>query len=296
MEETATTEPATEPIVQPPAESAPTPPDPFALDEAGLASLSPEQRASLDPIIEGWKKRAGEEITKRESAVAEKFKPYQEKAQALEKLTNYQPFVQWWQQQQQAAKQGATPGQTAAINQTKPTDVATPQEWQEALLDAAQGSSEKLQALQARAMNTWAAPMIQQMSQRQKMIETQIEVKDLFERHPDAKALDEIGLDPNTRDGVSLLEQGLDWAERNGKSLEQGYAMAKRWADGLRVNAQREAMGMVQNKKNETTAGNSTAKNNTSIVEVANTDEMIKKSLEAQLSGNKDVRFVIRGR
>lgn len=293
MEETAVADPA---HVEPTAQQASTPPDPFALDEAGLASLSPEQRASLDPIIEGWKKRAGEEITKRESAVAEKFKPYQEKAQALEKLTTYQPFVQWWQTQQQQAKQGATPGQAAAINQTRPTDVATPQEWQEALLDAAQGSSDKLQALQARAMNTWAAPMIQQMSQRQKLIETQIEIKDLFERHPDAKTLDEVGLDPNTREGVSLLEQGLDWAERTGKSLEEGYRQAKKWADALNMRAQQAAMGMVQGKKNETTAGNSTAKNSSTIIEVADADEMIKRSLDAQLSGNKDVRFVIRGR
>lgn len=273
-----------------------TPPDPFALDEAGLASLSPEQRAGLDPIIDGWKKRASDEISKRENEVAEKYKPYQEKAQALEKLTAYQPFVQWWQAQQQQAKQGATVGQTAAINQTKPNDVATPQEWQEALLDAAQGSSEKLQTLQARMMNAWATPVIQQMSQRQKLVETQIEIKDLFERHPDAKSLDEIGLDPTTREGVSILEMGLDWAERNGKSLEDGYKMAKKWSDGLRVNAQREAMGFVQNKKNETTAGNSTSKNNASIVEVENADEMIKRSLEAQLSGNKDVRFVIRSK
>lgn len=293
MEETAIAEPQNN--IEPPAQTS-TPPDPFALDEAGLASLSPEQRAGLDPIIDGWRKRATEEISKRESAVAEKFKPYQEKASAMEKLAQYQPFVQWWQTQQQQAKQGASPGQVAAINQTRPADVATPQEWQEALLDAAQGDSSKLQALQSRAMNTWAAPMIQQMSQRQKMIETQIEVKDLFERHPDAKALDEIGLDPDTREGVSVLEQGLDWAERNGKSLEDGYKMAKKWADGFRVNAQREAMGMVQNKKNETTAGNSTAKSDTSIVEVANADELIKRSLEAQLSGQKGVRFVIRSK
>lgn len=294
MEETVTAEPIA-PALEPPA-PAPAPPDPFALDEAGLASLSPEQRASLDPILDGWRKKATEEISKRESENEQKYKPYQEKAQALEKLTSYQPFVQWWQQQQNAARQNANPGQAAAINQTTPADVASPQEWQDALYEASQGNAEKLQGIQSRMMNAWATPVIQQMAQRQKLVETQIEIKDLMDRHPDAKQLDEVGLDPRTKEGTSLLEMGLDWAERQGLSLEAGYAQAKRWADSMRVNAQREAMGLVQNKKNETTAGNSTAKNNTSIVEVENADEMIRRSLEAQLSGQKDVRFVIRSK
>lgn len=293
-DEIAVAEPA--PIVEPQAQQAPTPPDPFALDEAGLASFSPEQRAALNPVFDGWRKKATDEISKRESETAEKYKPYQEKAQALEKLSSYPPFVQWWQSQQQAAKQGATPGQVAVINQTKPADVATPQEWQDAVWEVSQGNPEKLQALQTRAMSAWAAPMIQQMAQRQKMVETQIEIKDLMERHPDAKTLDEIGIDPKTKDGVSLLEMGLDWAERQGKSLEEGYAMAKRWSDSINIRAQQQAMGMVQTKKNETTAGNSTAKNTSSIVEVANADELIKRSLEAQISGNKDVRFEIRSK
>ncbi len=294
MEETATL--PQEPIA--PAEpQTPPPADPFALEESSLVSLTPEQRAGLDPIIDAWKKRANDEITKRESAVSEKYKPLEDKAKALEKLTSYQPFVQWWtSQQKDALQQAQTGGQQAAIAGTKPNDVATPQEWQEALWEASQGDSGKLQSLQSRMMNAWATPVIQNIHERQKYVETQIEMKDLFERHPDAKELDEIGLDPKTKEGISLLESGLDWAERNGRSLEDGYAQAKKWADEFTVRAQRSAMGMVNAKKQDVTAGNSTQKNNMSVVEVADADELLKRSLDAQLSGNKDVRFVIKGR
>lgn len=270
--------------------------DPFALDETALASFSPEQRASLSPILDGWKKRASEEISKRETEVSQKYKPLEEKAQALDKLTNYKPFVEWWQAQQNSAKTGAGPQAQAAIQQTKPQDIATPQEWQEAIWEASNGDSAKLQSLQSRMFATWATPVVQQLRQEQLTMKTELAVKDLFERHGDAKELDSIGIDPKTKEGVSLLEMGLDWAERNGRSLEDGYALAKRWADQLRVGAQQQAMGMVQDKKAAVTASNSTANNNTSVVEVADAEELIRRSLESQLSGNKDVRFVIKGK
>ena len=286
-----------EPQVQEPAAVLPEqqPADPFALDEGSLVSLSPEQRASLDPIIDGWKKKAAEEISKRESSAEEKYQPIRDKATALEKLTQYQPFVQWWNSQQNAAAQ-QNPGQQAAIQQTKPTDFATNQEWQEALYEAAQGDSTKLGQLQQRAMSAWATPFVQQMTQKQQYLETQFEMNDLFARHPDAKQLDEIGIDPRTKEGVSLLEMGLDWANKKGKPLEEGYALAKRWADQMSVSSQKTAMGLVQGKKQDVTAGNSTSSATSSnIVEVNNADELLKKSLEAQLSGNKEVRFVIKG-
>lgn len=268
--------------------------DPFALDENSLASLSPEQRAGLDPIIDSWRKRAGEEIQKRESSVTDKYKPFEEKAQALDKLTNYAPFVQWWQVQQKSATAGAPQAQQAAIQQTKPNDFATQQEWQEAIWEASQGDAAKLQGIQSRMMSAWATPVVEQLTQRQQVIETQLEVKDLFERHPDAKELDAIGLDPKTREGTSLLEMALDWAERNHKPLEDGYALAKRWADNLRVGAKQEAMGLVNQKKQEVTAGPSSSSASKSVVEVADSEELLKRSLEAEMNGNKDTRFVIK--
>ncbi len=296
MENTQVAEPVVapaEPVVTAPAE--PQIQDPFALDEARLISLSPEQRGALDPIIQEWKKRASDEITKRESGVEEKYKPMKDKAMALEKLTQYQPFVQWWNTQQNQAA-GQNPGQQTAIAQTKPADFATSQEWQEALYDAAQGDGSKLQNIQSRMMAAWATPFVQQITHKQQYIETQMEMNDLFSRHPDAKQLDEIGIDPKTKEGISLLEMGLDWAEKNKKPLEEGYNLAKRWSDQMSVSSQKTAMGLVQSKKQDVTAGNSTA-NGTSpnIIVVDSADELLKRSLQAQMDGNKDVRFVIKG-
>jgi hypothetical protein len=113
--------------------------DPFSLDENSLISLSPEQRASLDPIITNWKKKASEEISRRDSEI-EKYRSYGDKASALDKLTKYQPFVQWWNQEQARAQgQASTASQKEAISNTQPTDIATQAEWQDAIYNASIG-------------------------------------------------------------------------------------------------------------------------------------------------------------
>ncbi len=278
-------------VVEPAAESAAVA-DPFALEENALASLSPEQRAGLDPIIDGWRKRATEEITKRESSAAEKYKPYEEKAAALEKLTSYAPFVQWWQDQQRTASAGATRGQQQQIQGAQPQQFASPQEWQDAVLEASNGDATKLQQIQSKMMASWAAPLVQKIQSDQQAIRTELELKNLFETHPEAKEFDRIGLN-DKGEGVSLLEQALGWAEQNGKTLEQGYRLAEQWYNALKVNAQQQAMGMVNEKKGSVTAGPSTQGATKNVVEVDNMDEVIKRSMDAQLRGDKETRFVV---
>ena len=280
-------------VVEPQAPSAeatpaPSASDPFSLDENSLASLSPEQRASLDPIFSTWKQRAMDEITKRESSVSEKYKPLEEKATALDKLTKYGPFVQWWNDQQKA--QASPTASTGAVPQ-----IATPEEWQGAIYDASQGDGTKLQALQSKLLSQWATPVVQELQAKQQKIDTQLELRDLFESHPDAKELDRIGLDSKTGEGTSILEMALDWAERNGKSLEDGYYMAKKWSDNFTVGAQQKAMGMVQEKKSGITEGQTTNKTNVNLIEVENQDELMRRSMEAQLAGQTDLRFIIKG-
>ncbi len=290
-DETQVAEPQVSPSapVEPAAPAAPQ--DPFALDEAALQSLTPEQRAGLDPIINKWRDTAKQEITRRETEI-EKYRPYEEKAQALEKLTNYAPFVQWWQAQQHAAQQGANSQQQQQIQGAQPQQFATPQEWQEAVLEASNGDAAKLQAIQARMMTQWAAPYVQKIQSDQQALRTELELKNMFEVHPDAKELDRIGLDPKGN-GVSLLEQGLDWAERNGKTLEEGYRLAQQWYSSMKLSAQQQAMGIVTEKKGSVTAGPSTQTGGKAVVEVGSMDELIAKSMDAQLRGDKDTRFVV---
>src|SRR5258708_39085583 len=107
-------------------------------------------------------------------------------------------------------------------------------------------------------------------------------MRDLFERNPDAKVLDAIGRNPQDPNdtSLSLLEMCLNWADENGKSLNDGYQMAKRWSDALKVGAQQQAMGLVQDKKAAVTSGPTTNQTGAAVVEVAAAEELMQKNIE----------------
>lgn len=267
--------------------------DPFALDEASLVSLSPEQRASLDPILEGWKTRAKSEIDKASKSAEEKYKPVNEKATALDQLVQWGPFQAWWNQQQQAMSQGQSAQTQQAIANAQPQDFATPEEWSQAVLEASNGMPQKLKEINARMFATMATPFVQQFQSKQQELTTKMEMNDLMANHPDYKDLDQIGLKDDGK-GISLLEHCLNWAEKEGRPLEEGYQMAKSWADAMGAQKKAEAMGMVQGKKDSITAGPSTASGTGTVVYVDTIQDAMKKSMEAQLEGRKDVRYEVR--
>lgn len=284
--------PVAEPVATPEPQA---PSDPFALDEARLASLSPEQRAALDPVFEEWKTKAKGEIEKHGKTYEDKYKPDLEKSRALDELVKDQRFQGWWRSIQQQSAQ-VNPGAAGAISQTKPQDFASEQEWQEAWANAYGGDYTKFKEIQQRMFATMATPVIQQLQNGQAELKATLEMKDLFERHSDCKELDLIGRnpsDPNDK-SESLLESCLDWADKNGRSFEEGYARAKAWSDSLKMGAQKQAMGLVQGKKDSVTSGPSTNQTGTAVVEVADADELMAKNMEYLASGQKPPRFVIR--
>ena len=290
-------ETTTEPVVEQPAAATPAPaePDVFSLDETKFASLTPEQRAALDPVLSEWKTKAKGELEKTGKTWEEKYKPAEEKARALDELVKDQRFVQWWNNLQQGVA-AQNPGSAASAGAVQPRDIATPEEWQQAVSEAYQGNGNKMREIQSRMISAMAAPVVQQLQQGQEELRTTLEMKDLFERHPDASALDKIGRnlsDPNDK-SLSLLEIALNNATENGKSLEDGYAQAKKWADALKVGAQQEAMGLVQDKKASVTSGPSTQQGGQAIVEVESADELMSKNMEYVLNGQKPPKFVIR--
>ncbi len=293
--ETQTVEPIPAAPAEPPVSPAPpaAPADPFALDEVSLASLSPEQRASLDPILDGWKQKAKAEIEKASKSVEEKYVPLQEKAKALDQLAQWAPFQSWWNQQQQAMMRGQSPQTQQAVAQAKPQDFASPEEWSQAVMEASNGDPTRLQTIQQLMFATMATPVVQHLQSKQQELSTQLEMKDLMESHPDYKELDRIGLDEKGQ-GVSLLEHCLSWAEREGKSLEEGYRLARRWADSMGAQKKAEAMGLLQSKKDAVTAGPSTATASGNVVYVDTLDDAIKKNMEATLEGRKDIRYEVR--
>lgn len=267
--------------------------DPFAVDEARIATFSPEQRGVLDE----WKKRASEEIQKSSKTYEEKYKPHAEKATALDNLIKVPAFQKWWTDYQQQAMQGQAQPQKQAIAQSQPQDFATPQEWSEAILDASNGQPAKLQSIQTKMFTQMAAPVVQQLQQKQQLLETTVEMKNLFERHPDAKDLDGIGrngADASDRN-PSLLEIAMYYAvDQQHKSIEEGYQLAKRWADAIGSKEKQTALGLIQDKKDAVTAAPSTSQTNQSIVEVQDAEELVRRNMEALASGQKPPRFVIK--
>lgn len=291
-----------EPVVQdPPApaapaapEPAPAPSDPFAVDEAQFASFTPEQRGAITPVLENWKKKAMEQVEAAKTGAEESHKPVREKAAALDNLVKHPAFQQWWQMQQQQMSQGQPAGTQSAVSQAKPQDFATPQEWSEAVMEASNGSAEKLQTIQARMFATMATPFVQQFTRKQKELDTRMEMKDLMEAHPDYKELDAIGVDPKTKEGISLLGFALNWAESQGKPLVEGYQLAKKWASAMKAGAQAQALGIVAGKKDAVTAGPGASTNAGTVIYVDTQDELIRKSMQATMEGRKDVRFEIK--
>lgn len=270
--------------------------DPFSLDETRFASLSPEQRASLDPVLNDWKTRAKAEIEKHGKTYEEKYRPDLEKARALTELVQKPEFQQWWSSQQQAALRVNPQGQNA-IAQTQPQDIASAEEWQSALSDAYSGDPTKMKSLQARMFSVMATPVVQQLRAGQEELRTTMEMKNLFESHADAKDLDKIGYDANDPETPSLLETALNLADEKGKSLEWGYQLAKKWSNSMSVQAKQEAMGLVQGKKESITSGPSTNRSTgAAIVEVNDIDEMMQRASEHALDhpGQPAPKFVIR--
>lgn len=276
---------------QPPVAPAPAPVadpnDPFTVDEAQVSAWAPEQRAVLD----GWKKKASETIGAREKAAEDKYKGHVEKATALDKLISHPDFQKWWETQQKGPVAGAP--STAA-----PADIATPEEWSAAVIEASNGQPQKLQALNMKMWTQQATPIVQQLQQKQQLLETTMEMKNLWERHPDAKDLDAIGrnaADPSDRT-PSLLEIAMYYAvDQNGRSVEDGYNLARKWADALGKTAKQQALGIVQDKKDSVTAAPSTAKTNSTVVEVDDFQELTRRNMEALLSGQTPPKFVVRG-
>jgi len=271
--------------------------DPFSLDETKFASLAPEQRAALDPVLEEWKTRAKGEIEKTDKTWEEKYKPIEEKARALDELVKDPRFQGWWNNLANAASGGqGTQG-------AKPQDFATPEEWQQAVSDAYTGNGAKMKEIQGRLFAAMASPVVQELKKSQEELKlsqeefrTTQEMKDLFARHEDAKDLDLIGRnssDPKD-ESESLLEMCLNWADENGKSLEEGYQKAVSWANALRVGAEQKAMGLVQSKKESITAGPQKSQGGVTVVEVADAEELMQKNMEYLINNQTPPKFVIR--
>ena len=262
--------------------------DPFALDESKFVALSPEQRAAIDPVLTEWKTKAKTELEKTSKTYQEKYKPLEEKAQALDQLVQDKRFVEWWN-----GLQNPSAAQPQGAKNVSPLQIATAEQWADALSRLAQGDESAWSQLQGKAVAAMYGPIAQKLMQGHEELRTTFEMKDLFERHPDAKELDQIGQDGDPK-SKSHLEIWLDWATENGKPLEEGYKMAKRTWDAAVARSNQAALGMVQEKKQSVTSGPATHQGGEAVEEVGSMEELMTKRMEYALSGQKAPRFVIR--
>lgn len=266
-------------------EQAPAPQDPFAVDESVLSTLTPEARVAYDTTVKSWREKADAhyktEAEKRVAEVQSKYKDYDEKAkyaEALQQLASDPRFAQWYQATFQQPQQPQMP------------QVASPEDWAVALAEASSGSPQKMQMLLGRQFQAMAAPTIRQFQEQQTSLQQDRELDSLFRRHPDADELD----DPKIwGEGKTPLELAIHQVvDREGKSFEEAYQVARQMVDAANTRAKNAALGMVNEKKESVTeAASKTSKETENIIEVASAEEALRKNVEAAMK-KQNVTYV----
>lgn len=259
---------------------APVDNDPFAVDEAQFASLSPEQRAALDPVMSKWRDTARQALEKEKKT----YEPHMKRSQALEGLVKDPRFVKWYQETTQGNK-----GQETKA----PAQVASPEEWSAALTQMANGDPAAWQNLNQKMLSSWAQPTIEGIQQKQNYLEQSMEMTKLFADHADAKDLDQIGREEDPT-SPSLLELCLHVVkERNHGTMEQAYAVARQVAKSMENKGKRAAMGMVQEKKGSVTETPPKTGAADGIIYVDSMEEAMTQNIEAAMDGRK-VKYAVK--
>jgi hypothetical protein len=260
--------------------------DPFEVDESSFVSLTPEQRAALDPVLSKWKESAktyAQTTAQKERAEeAKKYTDHVKKAAALDKLVTDQRFVKWYQETN-------NPQGGAA-----PKTVASAEEWAQAYQSLSNGDPEPLEKLQTKLVMSVGGPQIQATQQQMQMLKQENEMNKLWALHPDAKDLDQIGREDD-ENAPSLLQLAAQGIVDKGGTWEQAYALAKRVAQSMENKGKRAAMGLVEGKKGSVTEGKSKTNSvkDDGVVYVDTFNEALTKNIEAQMDGSK-IKYQVR--
>lgn len=252
--------------------------DPFSVDESQFVSLSPEQRAALDPVLNKWKESAKSYAQKERESEGKKYKDHVTKAQALEKLVADPRFVKWYQETNNPQQPTATP-----------QSVASAEEWAQAYQSLSAGDPMPLEKLQTKLVMSVGGPQLQAQQHQMNMLRQENAMNKLFSSHSDAKDLDLIGRedDPNAPSLLQLAAQSV--MDRQGGTWEQAYTLAKQVALSMENKGKRAAMGIVTEKKNSTTEKPSVNTREEGVQYVDTMDEAMSKNIEAQMDGRKIV-------
>jgi hypothetical protein len=249
--------------------------DPFAVDESQFVSLSPEQRAALDPVLNKWKESAKSYAQKERESEGKKYTSHIKKAEALEKLVADPRFVKWYNETNNPQKTDA------------PKSVASADEWAQAYQALSAGDPAPLEALQTKLVMSVGGPQLQATQQQMNMLRMENEMTKLFANHPDAKDLDQIGReeDPNAPSLLQLAAQSV--MDKQGGTWEQAYALAASVAKAMENKGKRAAMGMVSEKKGSVTERPSTNSREEGVQYVNTIEEAMTANIEAAMDGRK---------
>lgn len=251
--------------------------DPFAVDENSFVSLTPEQRAALDPVMTKWKESAKTKFSEMEKE-RDGLKVHVPKAQALDKLVSDQRFIEWYN--------GLSKTQQTAV-QEKPQGIS-PESWIEAMQGLASNDSTKWNQL----LSQWAQPTVNGFQQSMSALQNENAMQKMYASHPDAKDLDQIGRD----DGVespSLLQICANVSLSRGGTWEQGYQLAKSVSRSMENRGKRAALGIVDEKKGAITEKPQKVVKDEGVEYVDTLSEAIEMNAEAQLDGRK-VRYAVK--
>jgi hypothetical protein len=249
--------------------------DPFAVDESQFVSLSPEQRAALDPVLSKFKESAKSYAQKEREAEGKKYTDHVKKAQALEKLVGDPRFVKWYNETN-------NPQQPAAAK-----SIASAEEWAKAYEALSSGDPMPLEQLQARLVMSVGGPRIQQLEQSNQMIRAENEMNKLWSNHPDAKDLDQIGREEEP-EAPSLLQLAAQASMQNGMvDWEKAYSLASKVRLSMENKGKRAAMGMVSEKKGSVTEKPSTNSREEGVQYVDTIEEAMNANIEAAIDGRK---------
>ena len=252
--------------------AAPAEVDPFAVDESQFVSLTPEQRAALDPVMTKWKESAKSYAQKERESEGKKYTEQVKESAALRKLTADPRFIKWYNETN-------APQQSAST----PKSVASAEEWANAYQSLSAGDPAPLEALQTKLVMSVGGPQIQATQQQMNMLRAENEMTKLFANHPDAKDLDGIGREEDPA-SPSLLELCLSVVrDRNGGTMEQAYAMAKKVSLSMENKGKRAAMGLVQGKKDSVTEKSASSAKDGGVVYVDTMEEALTKNIEAAM-------------
>jgi hypothetical protein len=260
--------------------------DPFKDAEPILASLSPESRYAVEPVLKTLKEKHEAAI---KSARETGESTYKKEAEALKTLMGDQEFIRWYQarmnprsvqaQQQQQGQQL----QQKAVQSVAPT----PDEWADIARAFDPTKFAALMERQSRSIyDSQLKPTIDTIANKNRELDLRMELDQTARRHQ---------VDWDELDKSGLLEHALyNVTDRLGRPMEEAYKQARSAADYWYNKGKAEAVKTVADRKVSSTEGSSTAPASEGVVYARTPDEALTMQIMENMPGGMKRRVMVK--